>query len=81
MKTIYEEERCDSRCVVMRWSNSKVSLTQQKMPIISVIDNENSRWQRNTRNNKKANKDRNEQGRKEAIVKGSELKDFAVHLR
>ena len=24
IKTIDERERCDSRCVVMRWSNSEV---------------------------------------------------------
>ena len=24
MKTIDERERCDTRCVVMRWNNSKV---------------------------------------------------------
>ena len=24
METIDEKERCDPRCVVMRWSNSKV---------------------------------------------------------
>ena len=24
METIDERERCDTRCVVMRWSNSKV---------------------------------------------------------
>ena len=24
MKTIDERERCDTRCVVMRWSNSEV---------------------------------------------------------
>ena len=28
MKTIDERERCDTRCVVMRWSNSKVELKQ-----------------------------------------------------
>ena len=36
IKTINEREKCDSRCVVMRWSNSKV-------PIIGVRDNENGR--------------------------------------
>ena len=29
---------------------------------------------------KKTNKDRNEQGRTETILKGSELNDFVVHL-
>ena len=40
------------------------------MPIISVRDNENSRWRRNAKNNKKTNKDRKEQGETEATVKG-----------
>ena len=50
------------------------------MSIISVRDNENSRWKRNANNNKKTNKGRKEQGWREAIVKGWELNDFAVHL-
>ena len=53
------------------------------MPIISVRDNENSRWKRNAKNNnkrKKTKKDRKEQGGTEAIVKGPELNDFVVHL-
>ena len=28
MKTIDERERCDTKCVVMRWSNSKVYIRQ-----------------------------------------------------
>ena len=55
------------------------------MPIISVRDNENSGWKRNAKknnnNNKTINKDRKEQGGTEAIVKGSELNDFVVHLK
>ena len=50
------------------------------MPKISVRDNENSRWKRNAKNNKKVNKDRKEQGQVEDIVKGSGVNDFAVHL-
>ena len=52
------------------------------MPIISVRDNENSRWKKNAkkRKNRKANKDRKEQGRPEAIVKRPVLNDFAEHL-
>ena len=52
------------------------------MPIISIRDNENSRRKRNTKSNKnkQTNKDRKEQGGTEAIVKGSELNDFVVHL-
>ena len=45
------------------------------MPIISVRDNENSRWKRNAKTKTKktkqhTNKDRKEQGGTEAIVKG-----------
>ena len=56
------------------------------MPIIGVRDNENNRWKRNAENNsttakkKQTNKERKEQGRTEAIVKGLELNDFVVHL-
>ena len=57
------------------------------MPIISVRDNENSGWKRSAKkqeqqnnNNKKTNKDRKEQEGTEAIVEGSELNDFVVHL-
>ena len=51
------------------------------MPIIGVRDNENNRWKRNIKQNKKqTNKDRNEQGGTRAIVKGSEQNHFAVHL-
>ena len=42
------------------------------MPIISVRDNENSRWKRNTKSNKETNKNIKEQGETEAIVKGWE---------
>ena len=50
------------------------------MLIISIRDNENSRWKRNTKKNKNTKKDRKEQGGTEAIVKGWELNDFVVHL-
>ena len=52
------------------------------MPIISIRDNENNRWNRNAKNNTKKppNKDRKEQGGTEAIVKVWELNDFVVHL-
>ena len=50
------------------------------MPIISVRKNENSRWKRNAKDNKKTKKDRKEQGTTETTVKGSELNDFVVHL-
>ena len=51
------------------------------MLIISVRDNENSRWKRNANNNNnKTNKGRKEQGGTEAVVKESELNDFVVHL-
>ena len=55
------------------------------MLIISVPDNENNRWKRNTKAKKinkqtKKNKDRKEQGGTKTIVKGWELNNFAVHL-
>ena len=45
-------------------------------------DNGSSRWKRKEKEkrNKQTNKDRKEQGRREAIVKGWELNDFVVHL-
>ena len=54
------------------------------MSIISVRDNENSRWKRNAKNNKKTSKDRKEQGGTETIVKGWELRldlMFSLSLR
>ena len=57
------------------------------MPIISVRDNENNRWNRNaqkTKQNKakqkKTNKDRKGQGVTETIMKGWELNNFVAHL-
>ena len=47
MRTIDERERSDTRCDVMRWSNSDVEIRHWKMPIISVEENENNRWMRN----------------------------------
>ena len=50
------------------------------MSIISVKDNENSRWKRNVKKQQKTNKDRKKQWTTEAIVKEWELNDFVVHL-
>ena len=55
------------------------------MPIIRIRDNENNRWNRNAnkkakQTNKKASKDRKEQGGTEAIVKECGLNNFVVHL-
>ena len=49
MKIIHEREKCDTKCFVMRWSNSEVQLRQQKKAIISVTDNENDTWKRNAK--------------------------------
>ena len=49
------------------------------MPIISVRDNENSKWKRNAKK-PQTNKDRKERGGTEAKVKGWELHNFVVHL-
>ena len=46
IKKIEERKICDTRCVAIRWSNNEVQLRQQKMPKISVRDNENNRWKR-----------------------------------
>ena len=42
MKTTYEREKCDTSCVVMKWSNSEVWLRHLNMPIISVKENKNN---------------------------------------
>ena len=52
------------------------------MPLISVIDNENNRGNRNAKKKqqqKKQTKTEKNKGEK-AIVKGWELNDFFVHL-
>ena len=55
------------------------------MPIISIKDNENSRWKRNAKKKnptKNTNKDRKEQGGTKAIVKVWELNDFVcIYVR
>ena len=56
MTTIDKKERCDTKCFVMRWSNSKVKLRQEKKLIISVRDNGNNRWNRNAKKKTKKNK-------------------------
>ena len=51
------------------------------MLITSAKDNENNRWKRNAKKNKKkTNKDGKNKGETEAIKKGWELDDFVVHL-
>ena len=50
------------------------------MPIITARDNENSRWKRNAKDNKKKSKDRKEQGETEAKVKGWELNYCVVNI-
>ena len=57
------------------------------MTIISVRENENSRWKRNTKNNNSNKKTKQKQAKTEkrkggtkAVVKGWELNDFVVHL-
>ena len=48
------------------------------MPIISVRDNENNRWNRNSKKQTKTEKKRG--GGTEAIVKEWAINDFVVHL-
>ena len=57
------------------------------MTIISVRDNENSRWKRNANKNRKknqtkkeTNKDKKEHGGTEVIMKESKLNNFIMHL-
>ena len=45
-----------------------------------VDERETQKTTTTTKTKQKTNKDRKEQGQTEAIVKGSELNDFAVHL-
>ena len=45
---------------------------------MEVVDEREKKKKKET--NKQTNKDRKEQGRREAIVKGWELNDFVVHL-
>ena len=48
---------------------------------MKIIDEkETQKTTTTTAKNKQTNKDRKEQGRTEAIVKGLELNDFVVHL-
>ena len=76
MRTIDERERSDTRCDVMRWSNSDVEIRIWKMPNISVEENENNRWMRNAKNKKakltttkKTKTQRKEQGETDVIVR------------
>ena len=51
------------------------------MPIISVRDNENNRWKKQTNKKTKQKKTKTkEQGKIEPTVKEWEVKDFVVHL-
>ena len=55
------------------------------MPIISVRDNENKRWNKNAKQQQQPQqKEKQAETKKnkgtEAIVKGWELNDFAMHL-
>ena len=76
MRIIDEIGRCDRKCIVMRWSNSKVQLRQEKMLIISTRDHENNSWKRNAKKTKTEKNKRVTQ----ATVKGWEINDFAERL-
>ena len=47
---------------------------------MKIVDERETQTTTKKTKNKKQNKDRKDQGETEAIVKGSELNDFAVHL-
>ena len=40
MKTIDERERCDTWCIVIKWTNNEVQFT--------FTDNQNNTWKRTT---------------------------------
>ena len=50
------------------------------MPIVSVRDNENSRWKRNAKNNKKTKQRQKGARGTETIMKEWKLNDFVVPL-
>ena len=58
MKIIDERQSCDTMDVVMTWNNSEMSQRQQKMSIINVRHNENTRWNRKEKKNKDRKKQR-----------------------
>ena len=58
MKIIDERQSCDTMDVVMTWNNSEMSQRQQKMSIINVRHNENTRWKRKEKKNKDRKKQR-----------------------
>ena len=73
MKTIDERKRCDTRCVLMRRSNSVIISVIKTVRdagnvsgIMKIIDR---REMQKKKGNKKKNKDRKEQGVTDAIVK------------
>ena len=58
MKIIDERWRCDTIGVVMRWSNSEMSLRQWKTSIMNVRHNGNNRWKGKTKKKKDRKKQR-----------------------
>ena len=67
MKIIDEREKWDTKCVVIRWSNSKEWKRKEKRSIVCVRNKESNGWNRNEkkRQKKNSNKDRIEQGKRE----------------
>ena len=69
-----------TRCVIKRWSNSKVWLRQWKIPIISeeIIKTIDKRELQKPTKEKQTKTERSKGT--EAIVKGWELNDVVVHF-
>ena len=67
LKTIHWSERCDTRFVLMRGSNSVIKTENN--------ENENNKWKRNIKKRQKRTRGT------EAIMKGWNLNDFVVHLK
>ena len=67
MKIIDEREKWDTKCVVIRWSNSKEWKRKEKRSIVCVRNKESNGWNRNEKKKQKknSNKDRIEQGKGE----------------
>ena len=66
MKIIDEREKWDTKCVVIRWNNSKEWKRKEKRSIVCVRNKGSNRWNRNEKKKKKkSNKDRIEQGKGE----------------
>ena len=72
-----ERERCDTRCVVMRWSKS-ISVIKT----VKDVNKENSTWKKRKQQQQQQQQKQRQEGARgiEVIVKGWGLNDFDVYL-